>query len=102
MMSRILFTLAASAGLVLSAPVALAQPPEQSNAREKMQRGQVLTPRQALDRILPRYPSPKYEYITFEWDSTESAYRFKFYKNKNQVIWVDVDGRTGKTIRVSS
>ena len=37
-----------------------------------------------------------------EFDSVARAYRLKFIDNsKGQVIWVDVDGRTGRIMRIS-
>lgn len=71
---------------------------EQQRAREQMQAGRNLSIREIERRILPQMPGD--EYIGFEYDPTASAYRLKFIRD-GQVIWVDVDARTARVLRVS-
>lgn len=37
------------------------------------------------------------QYIGFDYDAAEAIYTLKFLRN-GTVIWVEVDGRTGKVI----
>jgi hypothetical protein len=60
---------------------------EQASAREQIER-----------RILPQMAGD--EYIGFEYDPAASAYRLKFIR-EGRVIWVDVDARTARVLRVS-
>jgi uncharacterized membrane protein YkoI len=71
---------------------------EQQRAREQMQAGRNLSIREIERRILPQMPGD--EYIGFEYDPMASAYRLKFIRD-GQVIWVDVDARTARVLRVS-
>ena len=105
-MNRFLASLAVMAlgtGPVLTA-AALAQnrggatADEQQRAREQMQAGRNLSIREIERRILPQMPGD--EYIGFEYDPMASAYRLKFVRD-GQMIWVDVDARTARVLRVS-
>ena len=40
------------------------------------------------------------DYLSFEYDGGNSAYRLKFMK-EGQVVWVDVDARTARILRIS-
>jgi len=71
---------------------------EQARAREQMQAGRNMLIRDIERRILPQMNGD--EYIGFEYDSTASAYRLKFIR-QGRVIWVDVDARTARILRVS-
>jgi uncharacterized membrane protein YkoI len=71
---------------------------EQQRAREQMQAGRNLSIREIERRILPQMPGD--EYIGFEYDPMASAYRLKFVRD-GQMIWVDVDARTARVLRVS-
>jgi hypothetical protein len=108
-MNRILASLAAVA--LLTGPVltdaALAQnrgggggqpASEQERAREQMQAGRNMSIRDIERRILPQMSGD--EYIGFEYDPLASAYRLKFIR-EGRVIWVDVDARTARVLRVS-
>jgi hypothetical protein len=75
-----------------------AQADEQQRAREQMQAGRNMSIREIERRILPQMPGD--EYIGFEYDSSASAYRLKFIR-EGRVIWVDVDARTARVLRVS-
>ena len=67
-------------------------------AREQMQAGRELAPREIERRIIPQMRGS--DYLGFEYDAGASAYRLKFLKD-GQVTWVDVDARTGRVMRVS-
>ena len=96
----------AAAALVaggLAAPVAAqrgrdAARGDQASAREQMQAGREMAPREIERRIIPQMKGS--DYLGFEYDSGASAYRLKFLK-EGQVTWVDVDARTGRVMRVS-
>ena len=109
-MKRILASLAAMA--MLAGPIAAAsdlaaqqrqqraQAPrgEQDSAREQMQAGRNMPIREIERRIIPRMDGD--EYIGFEYDPAAQAYRLKFIRD-GRVIWVDVDARTARVLRVS-
>jgi len=87
----------------LAAPVAAqrgrdAARGDQASAREQMQAGREMAPREIERRIIPQMKGS--DYLGFEYDSGASAYRLKFLK-EGQVTWVDVDARTGRVMRVS-
>jgi hypothetical protein len=71
---------------------------EQLSARQQMQAGQNMSIRDIERRILPQMSGD--EYIGFEYDPSASAYRLKFIR-EGRVIWVDVDARTARILRVS-
>jgi hypothetical protein len=71
---------------------------EQASAREQMQAGRNMSIREIERRILPQMAGD--EYIGFEYDPAASAYRLKFIR-EGRVIWVDVDARTARVLRVS-
>ena len=71
---------------------------EPAMAREEMQAGREMSPRDIERRILPQMRDS--DYLGFEYDPGASAYRLKFLKD-GQVTWVDVDARTGRVLRVS-
>jgi uncharacterized membrane protein YkoI len=70
----------------------------QASARQQMQAGREMTPREIEQRIVPMMRGS--EYLGFEYDSGAGAYRFKFLKD-GQVTWVDADARTGRVLRIS-
>ncbi len=71
---------------------------DQASARQQMQAGQTLSSREIERRIIPQMKG--HEYLGFEYDGAASAYRLKFI-NGGQVVWVDVDARTARILRVS-
>lgn len=106
-MKRILASLAAVA--MLAGPIMVAdlhaqsrgqqgQRGEQESARAQMQAGRNLPIREIEQRILPRMQGD--EYLGFEYDPAAQAYRLKFIR-EGQLIWVDVDARTARILRVS-
>ena len=104
-MHKPIATLAAAAlvagGLVLPAAAQRARDAaqgEQAMAREQMQAGREMAPREIERRIISQMRGS--DYLGFEYDAGASAYRLKFLKD-GQVTWVDVDARTGRVMRVS-
>ena len=71
---------------------------DQARAREQMQAGRNMPIRDIERRILPRMQGD--EYLGFEYDPTAEAYRLKFIRD-GKVIWVDVDARTARVLRIS-
>jgi uncharacterized membrane protein YkoI len=98
---RKLFASIAAAALVaggLAAPAAAQQRGDQASAREEMKAGRTMSLREIEQRVLPQMRGS--EYLGPEYDRTAPAYRLKFIRD-GQVIWVDVDARTGRVLRVS-
>ena len=93
-MKRFLASIAAAALLVPTTP-ALAQDNDQGKARKEMRAGNVLPLREIEGRILPRMRG--FQYLGPAYDSTAMAYRLKFLRG-SQVVYVDVDARTGAVI----
>ena len=52
------------------------------------------------DQASARQQMKGHDYLTFEYDGAASAYRLKFMK-EGQVVWVDVDARTARILRIS-
>lgn len=71
---------------------------DQQNVRTHMQAGRVMSVREIERRIIPQMRGN--EYLGFEYDGVATAYRLKFIKD-GQVVWVDVDARTARVLRVS-
>jgi hypothetical protein len=98
-----------SAGVMLAGGLtalpALAQQKrgDQESARKEMRAGNVLTLREIERIVVPQIERRgSIDYLTPEFDEAARAYRLKFIDNsKGQVIWVDVDGRTGRILRIS-
>jgi hypothetical protein len=106
-MRKLLFPFLAGALLAggMTASPALAQQKggPQESARKEMRAGNVLALRDIERMVVPRIErGGTIQYLTPEWDPVALAYRLKFIDNsKGQVIWVDVDARTGRIIRIS-
>ncbi len=107
-MMRKLLTLVVTGALLtggFTATPALAQQKrgDQESARKEMRAGNVLTLRQIERMVVPQIEQRgSVDYLTPEFDEAARAYRLKFIDNsKGQVIWVDVDGRTGRILRIS-
>lgn len=106
MMRKLLFPLLAGAMLAGgTATPALAEQSrgDQASARKEMRAGNVKTLREIERIVVPQIERRgDIEYLTPEWDEVARAYRLKFIDNgKGQVIWVDVDARTARILRVS-
>lgn len=91
--------LALSVAMAAAPAPALAQSSgDQKKARAEMQAGRNLPIRDIERRVVPRFGLD--EYIGFEYDSTAQAYRLKFIRS-GRMIWVDVDAKTARVLRVS-
>lgn len=86
----------ATAGLA-SAESAYAKKPksDQQSARDEIRAGKQLSLRQIEQKVLPMMKSA--EYLGPAYDSVAKAYRLKFIEN-GQVVFIDVDARTGKIL----
>ena len=79
-------------------PAAAQSRSDQASAREEMRAGRTLPVREIERRVIPQMKG--HDYLSFEYDGASSAYRLKFIK-EGQVVWVDVDARTARILRVS-
>jgi uncharacterized membrane protein YkoI len=68
---------------------------DQDAAREAYRAGQVKSLREIERKVLPRMPGA--DYLGPEYDPASSVYRLKFMR-AGQVIWIDVDARSGAII----
>ena len=68
---------------------------DQDAAFAAMRAGQVRPLHEIEARIVPRMQGA--DYLGPEFDSASGTYRLKFMRAGN-VIWIDVDGRTGAVI----
>ena len=89
--------LIAAAFLSASAASAEARPPhrDQNAAHQAMQQGRILPLRAIEAMILPRMRG--FDYLGPELDVASARYRLKFMRGP-QVVWIDVDGRTGQIL----
>ncbi len=96
MVLRILLFFAAL-GTALAAPSADARSRqrEQDNAFRETKQGNFLPLPMIESRIVPRMRGA--DYLGPEFDSGSGRYRLKFIR-EGEVIWVDVDARTGAVI----
>lgn len=107
MMRKLLFPLLAGAllagGLTASPTLAQQKRGDQDSVRKEMRAGNVLALREIERMVVPQFErGGTVQYLTPEFDEVARAYRLKFIDNaRGQVIWVDVDGRTGRILRVS-
>ena len=88
--------------LLLSLLVLLAAPPlaaqrtsEQAAAFRLRETGKILPARAIEARVVPQMASMSY--LGFEFDARTSVYRLKFMDGR-RVVWVDVDGETGRVL----
>lgn len=86
------------AGIFVASPACAQSRNEQAKARQEMQAGKAMSIRQIEQRILPMMKGA--EYIGFDYDNVAQSYRLKFIR-KGHVIWIDVDARTAKILRIS-
>jgi hypothetical protein len=91
---KILF-LAMLAAISCSLP-ADARRGEQDDARQDWQQGKVKSLREIEGSVVPRMRGM--QYLGPEYDPSAQVYRLKFI-NKDRVIFVDVDGKTGGILR---
>ncbi len=95
-MNRLLLPLIA---LLAASPLPLQADPggnAQQQARKELRAGTIRPPREIEGRVIPTMPGA--QYLGFEYDPAALAYRLKFIRD-GHVIFVDVDARTGETIR---
>jgi hypothetical protein len=69
---------------------------EQNEVRQDMRAGKVKPLREIEANIVPRMRGM--QYLGPEYDPTAQVYRLKFI-DRDRVIFVDVDGRTGSVLR---
>jgi len=79
-------------------PAAAQSRGDQASARAQIQEGRTLPLKDIEHRIIPQMKGS--EYLGVEYDGASSAYRLKFIR-EGQVIWVDVDARTARILRIS-
>ena len=68
---------------------------DQQEASRAMRMGQILPLRVIEARILPMMRGS--QYLGFDFDPQGGIYTLKFLRDGN-VIWIEVDGRTGQVI----
>jgi uncharacterized membrane protein YkoI len=86
---------AAIAG-VEAQPAPPQQRSDQRAALEARMQGRILPLREIERRVVPAMAGA--EYIGFDFDSGTAIYTLKFLRDGN-VIWVDVDARSGQILR---
>lgn len=70
----------------------------QEQARKELRAGNIRPIREIEGRVIPAMHGA--QYLGFEYDPVALAYRLKFIHD-GHVIFVDVDARSGETIRKS-
>lgn len=68
---------------------------DQRRAFEARREGRALPIREIERRVVPTMPGA--QYIGFEYEAGTAVYTLKFLRD-GQVIWVEVDGRTGRVL----
>ena len=106
MMRTMIFPLLAGALAVstLAAPALADNRSAQESARKEMSAGNVMKLRDIERIVVPQIErrGSNIQYLTPEFDEVSRAYRMKFIDNdRGQMIWVDVDARTGRILRIS-
>jgi hypothetical protein len=70
----------------------------QGTATQRRQAGQNLPVREIERRVIPRMAGS--QYLGFDYDPSTDIYTLKFLRD-GSVIWVDVDGHSGRIVRRS-
>ena len=99
MVLRILL-ITALVGITASTPAADARPHrdrEQEAALRAVQEGRIMSLRSIESAILPKMRKRGFDYLGPELDASSERYRLKFMGG-GQVVWIDVDARTGQVI----
>jgi hypothetical protein len=96
MVQKLILFLAAL-GMAATAATAEAKPRhrDQDVAFEATQQGRIMPLRVIERRIVPQMGGA--EYLGPELDGASSRYRLKFMR-RGRVIWVDVDGKSGRVV----
>ena len=68
---------------------------DQAEAWEQSRHGRILPYKEIERRVVPQMPGARY--LGFELDAASAVYTLKFLRDGN-VIWVDVNGRSGQII----
>ncbi|MEP7004516.1 MAG: hypothetical protein ABI810_00940 [Sphingomonas bacterium] len=95
---KMLVALALSAFAALGPVPATAEPDQkrdQQRTFDDMRNGRILIPRDIEARVIPSMRGA--QYLGFDFDSESGIYTLKFLRNGN-VIWVEVDGRSGRVL----
>lgn len=95
MKTKPLILLALGAPLALSTPASAQRTPDQAAASRMTESGKILPSRAVEARVVPKMKGMTY--MGFEFDAGTSTYRLKFIDGR-RVVWVDVDGRTGRIL----
>ena len=80
---------------LLAPPVEAQRVRDQDVAYRQKEAGKILPARAIEARVVPRMDGMTY--LGFEFDAGSSTYRLKFMDGR-RVVWVDVDGRTGRIL----
>jgi len=85
--------------LAVLGPVPATAEPDQKREQQRtfddMRNGRILVPREVEARVIPLMRGA--QYLGFDFDAESGIYTLKFLRNGN-VIWVEVDGRTGRLL----
>ncbi|MEO7688251.1 MAG: hypothetical protein ABIS51_03125 [Sphingomonas sp.] len=95
---KMLVALALSAFAALGPVPATAEPDQkrdQQRTFDDMRNGRILVPREIEARVIPSMRGA--QYLGFDFDSESGIYTLKFLRNGN-VIWVEVDGHSGRIL----
>jgi uncharacterized membrane protein YkoI len=87
-------------GIAAFAPNADASPHrdrEQEAALRGLKEGRIMSLRSIESIVLPKMEKRKFQYLGPELDASSERYRLKFMGG-GQVVWIDVDARTGQVI----
>lgn len=95
---RTLVLLAALGGAVLGPVEARPRDRNQDDPFKALQQGKIMPLRAIEGRIIPRMRG--FDYLGPEIYVESGYYRLKFMRG-GQVVWIDVDARTGEIVRKS-
>ena len=101
MVLRNLILSAALAGITVFGPAVDARPPrdrEQDAALRALQEGRIMSLRTIESIIVPRMRG--FNYLGPELDTSSGRYRLKFLR-AGEVVWIDIDARTGQVLAQS-
>ena len=82
-------------GVLVADPAAGQRRGDQTGVLNALREGRVMPLREIERRVVPRMQGS--QYIGVEFDSFSGIYTLKFLRDGN-VIWVEVDGRSGQII----